>query len=159
MERQDFLDQAKKIAEISDKIRDGWALKNAGEGRWYLEKRQLLLIEGEPINWLYNVLFSPSFSSPVIYFNANDAQGGYLGYERILASLEHAADSLGENPLQVVSQKQHPFLSTPFYHFHPCRSDRLLGDEPAKNGLLRWLSAVAPLVKLKLSNEYAFPFL
>ncbi|XP_076169025.1 autophagy-related 10 isoform X2 [Ptiloglossa arizonensis] len=91
----------------------------------------------------HHILWSMSYSVPVLYFNGWKAD--FPGINPVTVeeaqSLVHGAD------LKYVelSQTIHPILGTPFLYLHPCMSHELLQiTSKSKNKLVSWLSTVAP---------------
>lgn len=107
-------------------------------------------------SWEYHVLYSPSYSVPVLYFNASDSNGGFLGLEHVVSRINLPPGVVLGNHLSVVSQTEHPVLRKPYCYLHPCHSADLLPcPSGADNVLISWLSAVGPVVGLEMRLEYA----
>jgi ubiquitin-like-conjugating enzyme ATG10 len=84
--------------------------------------------------WAYNVLYSPSYGEPVLYFEAHDQSGSPLPLAHVLASLRleggaaaEGATSSVQLPAVTLSQEDHPLLGRPFYLLHPCRTGDVMG--------------------------------
>lgn len=113
---------------------------------------------GDMLTWEYHVLYSHSYSVPILYFNAWTNDGRLLSLEdmwrRVHANFQ---DSLQENRWSVLTQQEHPVLRRPFYLLHPCHTAHLLGCFQGKspNIVITWLSTVGPVVGLTLAQQYA----
>ncbi|XP_076671076.1 autophagy-related 10 [Andrena cerasifolii] len=108
----------------------------------------------KPLVTEHHVLWSMSYSVPVIYFN-----GWKSDFPGINLVTPEEAQSLvpgGQLKYMELSQAIHPILGTPFLHLHPCASHELLQvTSKSKNKLVSWLSTVAPAaLGLKLQPEY-----
>jgi ubiquitin-like-conjugating enzyme ATG10 len=110
------------------------------------------------LTWEYHVLYSHSYSVPILYFNAWTNDGRLLSLEdmwrRVHANFQA---SLQENRWSVLTQQEHPVLRRPFYQLHPCRTTQFLGCFRGKspNIVITWLSTVGPVVGLTLAPQYA----
>jgi len=111
----------------------------------------------------YDVTYSISHSTPVLYFSMARSCGTSLSLEEIWHLFLTASGS-GEKKLDmwdVVSQQDHPALNTPFYCVHPCHNWKLLSEcfreKSPTNAeyLISWLSIVGNTFGLNLSNDYA----
>jgi ubiquitin-like-conjugating enzyme ATG10 len=113
---------------------------------------------GGMLTWEYHVLYSHSYSVPVLYFNAWINDGRLLSLEDVWCHV-HASfqDSLQENRWSVLTQQEHPVLRRPFYMLHPCCTAELLSclQEHSANIVVTWLSTVGPVVGLTLCPQYA----
>ncbi|XP_076393634.1 autophagy-related 10 isoform X2 [Megachile rotundata] len=108
----------------------------------------------KPLVTEHHVLWSMSYSVPVLYFNG--WKSDFPGIN--LISMEEAQSLITGAELKYteLSQAMHPILSTPFLYLHPCMSQELLKiTSKSKNKLVSWLSTVAPAaLGLKLRSEY-----
>jgi ubiquitin-like-conjugating enzyme ATG10 len=113
---------------------------------------------GGMLTWEYHVLYSHSYSVPILYFNAWANDGRLLSLEDMWRHV-HAnfQDSLQENRWSVLTQQEHPVLRRPFYQLHPCHTAQFLGCFRGKspNIVITWLSTVGPVVGLTLGPQYA----
>jgi ubiquitin-like-conjugating enzyme ATG10 len=183
MKWEEFLKYAQEFEAKSNKLLDGWKLKkiNYGDmGEIYLYKRIIKLTsvsemtteyisgtsdeDGEPYSvevkrvkdpliWEYHIVYSPSYSVPVLYFNLYDKSGKRLGHEETLNYLKLESEQM-KNINTIVSQVEHPLLRVPYYYLHPCHTSELLVNSKG-NALITWLSSIAYIVNLKLSLDYA----
>ncbi|XP_053203085.1 ubiquitin-like-conjugating enzyme ATG10 isoform X1 [Panonychus citri] len=136
-------------------------------------------INQQIVRFQYHVIYSESFSVPVLYFNASYANGSTIGLEEIwkLIPSVYINDSFKskeeqlEESLSIISPTEHPYLGTPVYFIHPCQVSTLLinvfhgkssRDDnqfdiflKTHNILITWLSSVGPLIGLKLDPYYA----
>ncbi|XP_016770495.1 ubiquitin-like-conjugating enzyme ATG10 isoform X2 [Apis mellifera] len=107
-----------------------------------------------PLITEHHVLWSMSYSVPVLYFNG--WKSDFPGINSI--SMEEAQSFVCDRELKYkdLSQAIHPILGTPFLYLHPCMSHELLQiTSKSKNKLVSWLSTVAPAaLNLKLRPEY-----
>jgi ubiquitin-like-conjugating enzyme ATG10 len=113
---------------------------------------------GGMLTWEYHVLYSHSYSVPVLYFNSWTNDGRLLSLED-LWNLVHSSfqDSLQENRWSVLTQQEHPVLRRPFYMLHPCHTAQFLDcfHGRSANIVITWLSTVGPFVGLTLGAQYA----
>eukprot|EP00741_Cyanophora_paradoxa_P001527 tig00000492_g1478.t1 len=131
---------------------------------------------GEAYVYEHHVVFSPSYSVPVLYFRASRSDGSPLTAEEVWANIPHRfrADSAGA---AVVSQNEHPVLGSPFFFMHPCGTADLMAallrpspgpgegegygaqcacagqhsDADRNRYLAAWLAAVGPAAGLAVS--------
>ena len=68
----------------------------------------------------YHIVYSLAFSVPVLYFNATDEKGKAMTYDNVWSLINC------KNKWETVTQGMHPFLGTPFFYFHPCKTNELL---------------------------------
>ncbi|XP_014210701.1 ubiquitin-like-conjugating enzyme ATG10 [Copidosoma floridanum] len=114
------------------------------------------VVKERPLIIEHHVLWSMSYSVPVIYFNG--WKSDYPGINPVSVEIAQKlleTDKLAYNEL---SQAIHPLLGRPFLHLHPCGSPELLRSvAQSTNKLVSWLSAVAPAaLKLRLRSEYFY---
>ncbi|XP_066582643.1 ubiquitin-like-conjugating enzyme ATG10 isoform X2 [Prorops nasuta] len=107
-----------------------------------------------PLITEHHILWSLSYSVPVLYFNAwkSDFSGmNVVSVEEVQKYLHHLDLKYTE-----LSQAIHPIVGTPFLFLHPCMSHELLRNTAkSKNQLVSWLSSVAPAAfHLNLNTEY-----
>ncbi|XP_034940201.1 ubiquitin-like-conjugating enzyme ATG10 isoform X2 [Chelonus insularis] len=107
-----------------------------------------------PLITEHHVLWSMSYSVPVLYFNAWISD--FPGINAV--TVEQAQQLVPQGTLKYneLSQAIHPILGTIFLHLHPCMSKELLQNTSTSNNkLVSWLSTVAPAaLNLKVGNEY-----
>ena len=106
-----------------------------------------------------HVMFSESFSQPVLYFTAYDTNGqNVLGSEADLdAFLTFRPEGYDPNST-LVSQAPHPYLGQPFWFIHPCHTSETLSlvrkQSSDSNHIATWLSLVGPFVGLSVDPKY-----
>lgn len=165
-----FLKDSLEFVKFSDKINDGWHFsENIKDepGSIYLYKSiqvsrpeeedcfsefdSVDITPSQIVIWEYHILYSLSYSVPVLYFNVYDSGGKRLSYDCTISSIK-CVDK--QKHMRTVSQAEHPLLMRPYYFIHPCHTAEFLCDG-FKNVIVCWLSVVAPLVNLTLSFDYA----
>lgn len=110
----------------------------------------------------HNIVYSQSYSVPVIYFNIFLPGGELLTlddlWENSLCQVPYEVD----NRWAFITQQEHPYLKRPFFQLHPCHTAELMKEITCNVlsmspgvFLMSWLSSVAPLVHLDLSLQYA----
>lgn len=110
--------------------------------------------------WEYHILYSPSYSVPVLYFNVRDVAGKLLPLEEVWNILNVPKEVLAEK-WSFVSQQEHPILLKPFFYLHPCKSFEFFKvcENSYVNPFVTWLSSIAHIVHLNVSLEYGIqPF-
>lgn len=153
---QAYLFHQEKIFISSDKV----ALLNSNTDEIYTNLQNVIdpfeapSCNDSPLIIQHHILWSLSYSVPVLYFNAwlSDFIGvNPVNVESAQKLIHHGC--LGYSEL---SQTIHPILGKTFLYLHPCMSKELLQITPkSKNKLISWLSAFAPAaLNLKLKNEY-----
>jgi len=114
----------------------------------------------------YYVVYSPTYQVPVLYFQATHHDGQMLTMEEVWADvpLSYRDESMRWN---FITQQEHPVLGVPCFHIHPCATKLLManvdnlsqiptasgGDansRPPANYIMAWLSAVGPVVGLRI---------
>lgn len=113
----------------------------------------------EVVTYEYHILYSPSYGVPVLYFNAHTQGGKLLALEEIWKRVPDAyKERLSEERWTFITQQEHPLLGRPFYYLHPCHTADLMKNSPVltdkRHYIVSWLSAVGPVVGLKLPLEY-----
>jgi ubiquitin-like-conjugating enzyme ATG10 len=110
------------------------------------------------ITWEYHVLYSHSYSVPILYFNAWTNDGRLLSLEDVWSRVHsNFQDLLQESRWSVLTQQEHPVLRKPFYMLHPCRTAQFLAcfHGRSANIVITWLSTVGPAVGLTFGPQYA----
>ncbi|KAM6919160.1 ubiquitin-like-conjugating enzyme ATG10 [Xenentodon cancila] len=112
----------------------------------------------------YHVLFSCSYSTPVLYFRASTLEGRNLTLKEVWSSTHpNFRRPLQQSPLNTISQQEHPILGQPFFFLHPCRTEKFMRpvmqvsldqDRPV-NYVVAWLSVVGPVVGLNIPLEFS----
>ncbi|XP_017760917.1 PREDICTED: ubiquitin-like-conjugating enzyme ATG10 [Eufriesea mexicana] len=108
----------------------------------------------KPLVTEHHVLWSMSYSVPVLYFNG--WKSDFAGMNPVSVEEAQLLVYNTEMRYKELSQAIHPILGTPFLYLHPCMSHELLQiTSKSKNKLVSWLSTVAPAaLNLKLRSEY-----
>ena len=128
------------------------------------------------VHFEYDVVHSPSYQVPVLYFTATYQSGKLVPLSDIWKFMSPAhvrKDS--EMEWGTVTQQEHPILCRPFYHIHPCHTATVMGTtlqahgnetDEHENGmvtsglsdkkpyLLSWLAMYGPTVGLQMSLNY-----
>ncbi|KAM9321977.1 ubiquitin-like-conjugating enzyme ATG10 isoform 1-T1 [Pholidichthys leucotaenia] len=111
----------------------------------------------------YHILYSCSYSVPVLYFRASTQEGRSLTLEEVWSSVHpNFQRRLKNSPLNTIAQQEHPLLGQPFFMLHPCRTEEFMrpmlqaAQEKLRpvNYVLSWLSAVGPVVGLDVPLKY-----
>ncbi|WAR20520.1 GALM-like protein [Mya arenaria] len=112
----------------------------------------------------YHVLYSESYSVPVLYFNCHLPDGRLLTLNEIWSQVPlNYQERLQQDRWTFLTQVEHPYLGRPFYQLHPCHTDKLMAmvakvpGGVARNYVISWLSSVGPVVGLNLRPEYGIP--
>ncbi|XP_030581227.1 ubiquitin-like-conjugating enzyme ATG10 isoform X2 [Archocentrus centrarchus] len=115
------------------------------------------------LQYEYHVLYSCSYSAPVLYFRAFTLEGRSLTLEEVWGSVHpNFKHRLQNSPLNTITQQEHPLLGQPFFMLHPCRTEEFLrpvlqGPQEQHrpvNYVLSWLSVVGPVVGLDVPLKY-----
>ncbi|AWP04631.1 putative ubiquitin-like-conjugating enzyme ATG10 [Scophthalmus maximus] len=115
------------------------------------------------LKYEYHILYSCSYSTPVLYFRAFTLEGRSLSLEEVWSSIHpNFRLRLQDSPLHTISQQEHPLLGQPFFMLHPCRTEEFMrpvmqaaqDQHRPVNYVLTWLSVVAPLVGLDVPLKY-----
>lgn len=116
------------------------------------------------LQYEYHILYSCSYSSPVLYFRAFTLEGKSLSLEEVWSSVHpNFRLRLQHSPLNTITQQEHPLLGQPFFMLHPCRTEDFMrpvlqaAQEQHRpvNYVLTWLSVVGPLVGLDIPLKYS----
>ena len=76
----------------------------------------------------YHVIYSRSFSVPVLYLNAFKASGNLLSLSEMWEYIPSVhKDRLHHERWTFLTQVEHPYLGIPFYYLHPCHTSDLMG--------------------------------
>ncbi|XP_067678761.1 ubiquitin-like-conjugating enzyme ATG10 [Haliotis asinina] len=107
----------------------------------------------------YHIVYSASYGVPVLYFNAYTKAGKLLSLDTIWNSVpQHYQDRFQHERWSILTQQEHPILGRPFFQLHPCHTadlmSKLIPNSCSGNYLLSWLSAVGPVVGLKVPLSY-----
>ncbi|XP_030257563.1 ubiquitin-like-conjugating enzyme ATG10 isoform X2 [Sparus aurata] len=116
------------------------------------------------LQYEYHIMYSCSYSTPVLYFRASTLQGRSLSLEEVWSSVHpNFRLRLQNSPLNTISLQEHPLLGQPFFMLHPCRTEEfmrpvlLAAQEQHRpvNYVLSWLSVVGPVVGLDVTLRYS----
>ena len=164
--------QGRCTPEAEDKYEQRPAEEQQEEDTSRLEVEEAMAaVEGEWVEFTFHVLWSATFSVPVMYFTANFADGSPLPAAAVCSAVALHSDNGGEplgQPWTFLTQEEHPVLGTPAFMFHPCQTAERLasmaapppaGRPGAAAGLrlrhvlrylLAWLAMLAPTLRLEL---------
>lgn len=115
------------------------------------------------LQYEYHVLYSCSYSSPVLYFRAFTLEGRSLSLEEVWSTVHpNFRARLHNGPLNTITQQEHPLLGQPFFMLHPCRTEEFMqpvlqlaqDQRRPVNRVLTWLSVVGPVVGLDVPLTY-----
>ncbi|XP_011148811.1 ubiquitin-like-conjugating enzyme ATG10 isoform X1 [Harpegnathos saltator] len=173
---EEFVANAKEFLALSDELRDRWEFCGNQNipGQAYLVKKSMCFVRCDedvsrkkddnflssphfgsevPIVTEHHILWSMSYSVPVLYFNG--WKSGYPDMKPVNVDEARMAHSLQLNYMEL-SQAIHPIIGTPFLQLHPCQSQELIRNMPnSKNKLVSWLSCVASAaLNLNVNSEY-----
>ncbi|CAG7734721.1 unnamed protein product [Allacma fusca] len=108
----------------------------------------------------YHVVYSVSYSVPVLYFNISHANGSLLTLNEVWSMFRGKKSLITDADMwSTLSQQDHPVLNLPFFTIHPCHTSRLMGTlwnysrDPPLSYLITWLSVVGGRLGLKVPNE------
>ncbi|XP_072219712.1 ubiquitin-like-conjugating enzyme ATG10 isoform X1 [Leuresthes tenuis] len=116
------------------------------------------------LQYEYHILYSCSYSAPVLYFRAFTLGGKSLTLEEVWSSVHpHFRLHLQNCPLNAITQQEHPLLGQPFFFLHPCRTEEFMrpmlqaAQEQCRpvNYVLSWLSVVGPVLGLDVPLKYS----
>ncbi len=159
----EFEKLTRDFAEKSSALGDDWKTRVFDE-KVFLVKQSHKQEQG--INIEYNVVFSDSYSVPVMYFRLYSTSGELIWDPDLVQSvLTRMPSNEG-----TFTQMPHPYLQTPFFQLHPCHTSKWMeilskSDSESENAqnsvkrrnrsyLVSWLSFVGPVVGLHLENCY-----
>ena len=74
----------------------------------------------------YHVVYSSSYEVPVLYFLASFQNGKQLPLKDIWSLISETYTSAESDRWGLVTQQEHPLLSRPFYHIHPCHTAQVM---------------------------------
>lgn len=109
----------------------------------------------ETLVWEYHILYSTSYSVPVLYFNVRNTAGKLLPLGDVWNILNVSKEEL-KDKWSFVSQQEHPILLRPYFYLHPCKSFELFKvcENSSVNPFVTWLSSIAHIVHLNVALEY-----
>lgn len=147
----EFNKAIRRFFEESNRLHDQWQLIEVREDLSYLVKTS---IDEKCLKSEFHIVYSESYSVPVVYFNVSRLDGSLLSADDIWQMFEHRNSS---NRHETISQCEHPIVHRPFFFIHPCRTElflKTLADRSSFERFLFWLSVYGQSVGLTLSNEY-----
>jgi ubiquitin-like-conjugating enzyme ATG10 len=139
------------LYEQSKQIHDRWQLVKVSKGSYLIYS----FVDQNCLKYDFHVVFSESYSVPVLYFNISHLDGSLLSLDEIWNLFKHKKNS---NMYETITQQEHPILQRPFFVLHPCHTENLLRqvtDQSAKKRFLFWLSIYGQSIGLPLSINYA----
>ena len=74
----------------------------------------------------YHVVYSTSYEVPVLYFTATFQSGKQLPVKDIWSLISDTYVSAESDRWGLITQHEHPLLSRPFYHIHPCHTAQVM---------------------------------
>ncbi|KAI0229423.1 Ubiquitin-like-conjugating enzyme ATG10 [Lamellibrachia satsuma] len=108
----------------------------------------------------YHIVYSHSYTVPVLYFNVYTSDGALLPLDVLWTSIPvYYRQSLDR--WTTLTQQEHPHLGRPFFQLHPCHTGQLMGKALTdchthlRRYLVCWLSSVGPLVHMTLPLGYS----
>ncbi|XP_026168489.1 ubiquitin-like-conjugating enzyme ATG10 isoform X2 [Mastacembelus armatus] len=116
------------------------------------------------LQYEYHILYSCSYSTPVLYFRVSSLDGRGLSLEEVWSSVHpNFRLRLQKSPLNAITQQEHPLLGQPFFMLHPCRTEEFMkpvlqvvqDKHRPFNYILTWLSVMGPVVGLDIPLKYA----
>ena len=147
----DFTQCISDLYEQSKNLHDRWQLIETARGSYLVYS----FIHDNCLKYDIHVVFSESYSVPVLYFNICHLDGSLLSLDDIWKLFMHKNDL---NMYETITQQEHPILHRPFFVLHPCHTENLLrklNDQPVKKRFLFWLSIYGQSIGLPLSVHYA----
>jgi len=116
------------------------------------------------LSYEYHIIFSESYSVPVLYVNISEKDGSLLQLKDVWKLCPDVYQShIQGNKWTTLTQQEHPLLGRPFLQLHPCQTSELMAklkksflniDCSSCGYLVVWLSTVGPLVGLELPHFY-----
>lgn len=158
---EEFLQNSTEFLKKSEQLNDSWSFEYVTDdpgGSFLRYKRFNQLKPGaKTILFEYHILYSLSYSVPMLYFNLQDTEGNVMTLEEFLEVFLNRVDvDRGEIDLKTaLTQMEHPLLFQPFLAIHPCQTATILDKSPAsRNKILTFISTFGPLVFLDLDLLY-----
>jgi ubiquitin-like-conjugating enzyme ATG10 len=125
---------------------------------------------GRVLVFEYHIVYSTSYSVPVLYFNVAELDGTPLRGVEIWAIMPSSVQS-GYDRMMTVTEADHPVLGTPFFQLHPCNTVSLMTsvgrsssssssnissiDSGGRGGYVRsWTSLTGHVIGLTLALSY-----
>ena len=154
---EDFRKQLDLFVKLSDRLKDGWVARTQG-GVQYLHKSTVTSLNEDTVTCQYDIVHSVPYSVPVLYFTVSKSNGERLALDSIWPYLPCSEQT--DNKWSMITGADHPLLSVPYYHIHPCHTNTLMSSTGSESSfyLLTWLSSIGPFVGIKLSLQYHLLF-
>uniref|UniRef100_A0A336KKK8 Ubiquitin-like-conjugating enzyme ATG10 n=1 Tax=Culicoides sonorensis TaxID=179676 RepID=A0A336KKK8_CULSO len=156
----DFKSQIKEIIKFSETINDNWILEemNDDPGGSLLKYIKIQSIEEQIFKFEYHILYSLSYSVPVIYFNVVKIDTGQLlsleEFKEIFVN-KNDLDATKMDLYSVLTQMEHPLKFRPFLVLHPCKTEEVLRNFlDSRNKVLTFISLYGPFIFLNLELDY-----
>jgi len=111
----------------------------------------------------HHIVYSATYSLPVLYFNVRTAEGVLVALEHYLLLLPAISRGAFATPIDhsFISQDEHPILGVPFLHVHPCQVASLMANfdlsRPGEGYIKSWLSVVGSPAGLSMKPEWFLP--
>ena len=74
----------------------------------------------------YHVVYSTSYEVPILYFTATFQNGKQLPLKDVWSLVSDMYVSGESDRWGLITQHEHPLLSRPFYHIHPCHTAQVM---------------------------------
>lgn len=160
LNNDEFNSAMSDFIQKSKLIQDDWEMKEF-EGLQYMTKKSTIFDTlSSPLTVEYHVIYSQSYSVPVLYLRAYSTGGNLLKPEEFLNVINKEESNMCDNLLRDrgLMPMPHPYFQTPFHQLHPCKTAELMhhfkSDENS-NYLVSWLSSIGPLMGIHLDFKYA----
>jgi len=178
---KEFCQACQELISTSDKLRDGWKYETFGQSEFpILVKKYILNFDQNKtvfskknnqqlghsehiVTYECHIIFSESYSNPVLYFVASKMNGKPLDLEEVWQN-SGVANSSGLTDDQrwfFVTQQEHPVLMRPFFQLHPCHTSSFMMPVTASNKtnyIVAWLSIVLPAVGLHFDADKYYSY-
>ncbi|GFS32142.1 ubiquitin-like-conjugating enzyme ATG10 [Nephila pilipes] len=179
LEFEKFKTFATDFVSVSSKLGDEWALRTSKIGKLeeiYLEKRtikmhdevseivdnsnncddELEILSPKYTIFVYHIIYSHSYSVPILWFTAHHEDGKLLSLEELWKQIPSCfKNNEPDSKWNILTQQEHPILGIPYFMVHPCYTADLLSTCSSSNYIISWLSIVGPVAGLTLSLKYA----
>lgn len=160
--RSVFNKEIREIYSKSIKLGDDWSLvvHNQNEDIIYLEKKSQQLYQNDIITIVFHVIYSESYSVPILYTNISRSNGSIFKYGEMYNFFNLVATDKNQESGLILTQQEHPILFIPFYFMHPCKTSEwmnrtALRSKESLNYTLKWLSFVFSVLQIPLDIKYA----
>mmetsp|Transcript_19555 Transcript_19555/g.21747 ORF Transcript_19555/g.21747 Transcript_19555/m.21747 type:complete len:174 (+) Transcript_19555:41-562(+) len=164
-----FVASCNKLVEKSAESReDAWELRDGGSDccyncKKYLARthvlRKLQSDEDTPTfcYFDYFIVYSSTYTVPVLYFNVYNLDGSLLTPEEFRKSLpQHLSNE--KQKWNFITQDEHPITGVPCNYIHPCQTqqvmEQLLQGAATSDYLLTWLSMYGAFVGITVKPQW-----